>query len=297
MSQYYRDFSDWLKGIFPYKVQKLSVDAGFTCPNRDGTLGTHGCAFCDGRTFTPAYTSRSRSVSSQLADGKRFFARKYPEMKYLAYFQAYTSTYASTGRLMALYEEALATENVVGLVIGTRPDCVSEELLDRLEQLNRRTFLLIEYGVESANDATLRRIGRGHDFACSRRAILATHERGIRTGAHVILGLPGEDAAESLRQAPLISALPLDVLKLHQLQVIRGTALAGEYLKHPFHVYSLEEYIDLIVRYISLLRKDLILDRFVSQSPPETVIAPHWGIKNHEFTDLLLRRLKEVEAR
>lgn len=213
-------------------------------------------------------------------------------MKYLAYFQAYTNTYGSVQHLMKLYDEALQVENVVGLVIGTRPDCVSDELLDYFTQLNKRTFLLVEYGVESCNDKTLALINRGHDFACSRRMIERTAERGIRTGAHIILGLPGEDRTESIRQAPIISSLPLTTLKIHQMQIIRGTKLAKMYNENPFHLYTVDEYIELIADYIALLRKDLVLERFVSQSPAELLIAPKWGLKNYEFTNRLHNYLR-----
>lgn len=290
----YNDFGTWIRRRFPFRVQKIAVDAGFTCPNRDGRLSTGGCVYCDNRTFNPSYCNPLKSVTEQLEEGKRFFQRKYPNMKYLAYFQAFTNTYAPVSKLRKLYEEALCVPDVVGLVIGTRPDCVSDELLDYLKGLNRRTFLLVEYGVETANDATLRLINRGHDFACARQAVERTHQRGILTGAHVILGLPGEDAAESLRQAPIISSLPIDILKIHQLQIVKDTRLAALYEEKPFHVYTVEEYLDLIARYISLLRKDLILERFVSQCPPEKLIAPRWGLKNHEFTDLLRNKLRQM---
>ena len=290
---YYNDYGTWIRRQFPFRVQKISVDAGFSCPNRDGRISTGGCSYCDNRTFNPSYCQRHESITEQLEAGKKFFARKYPDMKYLAYFQAYTNTYASLDKLRQLYEEALAVEDVVGIVIGTRPDCVSPELLDYLEALNHQTFLLVEYGVESTNDETLQRINRGHDFECSRRAITQTHKRGILTGAHIILGLPGEDTTESLRQAPVISALPLDILKIHQMQIIRGTRLADEYSREPFHVYSAEEYISLIAKYIQKLRKDLVIERFVSQSPANLLIAPHWGLKNYEFTNLLMKYLKE----
>ena len=289
---YYYDYGTWIRSRFPFRVQKISVDAGFTCPNRDGRLSTGGCIYCDNRTFNPSYCQRQDSITRQLEAGKQFFARKYPEMKYLAYFQAYTNTYATIDRLRQLYEEALQVEDVVGIVIGTRPDCVSDALLDYLEDLNQRCFLIVEYGVESANDDTLRRINRGHTFEQSRLAIEKTHQRGILTGAHIILGLPGEDAAENLRQASVISALPIDILKIHQMQIIRGTRLADEFEQKPFHIYSIDEYIRLIAHYIQRLRKDLILERFVSQSPKEMLIAPHWGLKNHEFTDLLNNFLK-----
>lgn len=293
MEQYYRDFGSWLREEFPFKVQKISIDAGFTCPNRDGSIGRGGCIYCDNRTFNPSYCSDDKnSVTRQLEEGKRFFSGKYPDMKYLAYFQAYTNTYGSVQHLMKLYDEALQVENVVGLVIGTRPDCVSDELLDYFTQLNKRTFLLVEYGVESCNDKTLALINRGHDFACSRRMIERTAERGIRTGAHIILGLPGEDRTESIRQAPIISSLPLTTLKIHQMQIIRGTKLAKMYNENPFHLYTVDEYIELIADYIALLRKDLVLERFVSQSPVELLIAPKWGLKNYEFTNRLHNYLR-----
>lgn len=291
---FYKDYSHWIREHFPFRVQKISVDAAFSCPNRDGRLSLGGCTFCDNKTFNPSYCDRGKSITQQLEEGKAFFAKKYPEMKYLAYFQAYSNTYAPLEELKRKYEEALAVDDVVGLVIGTRPDCVSDEALDYLQQLNQRTFLIVEYGIESANDNTLRRINRGHTFDCSRQAIIKAHQRGIITCGHIILGLPGEDEEEMLRQASTISQLPLDILKLHQLQIIKGTPLAKEYEAHPFHVFSAEEYVNLVIRYVSKLRNDLVLERFVSQSPPNMVIAPKWGLKNHEFTDLLNKRIREL---
>lgn len=291
---FYKDYSHWIRELFPFRVQKISVDAAFCCPNRDGRLSLGGCTFCDNKTFNPSYCDRGKSITQQLEEGKAFFAKKYPEMKYLAYFQAYSNTYAPLEELKRKYEEALAVDDVVGLVIGTRPDCVSDEALDYLQQLNQRTFLIVEYGIESANDNTLRRINRGHTFDCSRQAIIKAHQRGIITCGHIILGLPGEDEEEMLHQASTISQLPLDILKLHQLQIIKGTPLAKEYEAHPFHVFSAEEYVNLVIRYVSQLRNDLVLERFVSQSPPNMVIAPKWGLKNHEFTDLLNKRIREL---
>lgn len=296
MEQYYRDFGNWIRTQFPFRVQKISVNAGFTCPNRDGRTGYGGCIYCNNQTFNPAYCDNGKSITQQLEDGKRFFSRKYPDMKYLAYFQAYTNTYGSNNRLKALYEEALAVEDVVGLVIGTRPDCINDTLLDYFEELNRRTFLIVEYGVETCNDDTLRLINRGHDFACARQAIEKTARRGIYTGAHIILGLPGEDAEESLRQAPIISSLPLTTLKIHQLQIIQGTRLAKMYADHPFHLYTVEEYIRLIAAYIRQLRPNLVLERFVSQSPADLLIAPRWELKNYEFTHRLHNYLKEMRT-
>ena len=290
---HYNDYGTWIRRQFPYRVQKISIDAGFTCPNRDGRISTGGCIYCDNRTFNPSYCQRRHSVTQQLEEGKRFFAHKYPDMKYLAYFQAFTNTYAPLAQLKALYEEALQVEDIVGIVIGTRPDCVSDELLDYLATLNQRTFVLVEYGVESANNDTLLRINRGHSFEQSCDAIKRTKQRGLLAGAHIILGLPGEDAAESLHQASVISSLPIDILKIHQMQIIRGTRLADEYAATPFHIYTVDEYIQLIAEYIQRLRPDLILERFVSQSRKELLIAPHWGLKNYEFTNLLVNYLKQ----
>ena len=290
---HYNDYGTWIRSRFPFRVQKISVDAGFTFPNRDGRISTGGCIFCDNRTFNPSYCDKRQSIRQQLQEGKRFFSRKYPDMKYLAYFQAFTNTYAPLSELKSLYEEALEVEDIVGIVIGTRPDCMSDDLLDYLSEINRHTFLIVEYGIESANDATLRHINRGHSFEQSRQTIERTSQRGILTGGHIILGLPGEDAEESIRQAPLISALKLDILKIHQIQIIRGTQLEKDYMKKPFHVYTIDKYIKLISNYIQYLRKDLVLERFVSQSPQELLIAPQWGLKNHEFTNLLQNYLKQ----
>lgn len=292
----YNDFGSWLRGRFPFKVQKISVDAGFSCPNRDGRIGTGGCTFCNNSTFNPSYCDRDKTIKEQLETGKRFFSRKYPDMRYLAYFQAYTNTYGDIDSLKRKYEEALGTEDVAGIVIGTRPDCMSKPLLDYLESLAHQTFVCVEYGIESANDDTLRRINRGHTFECSRRAIEETAGRGITTGGHVILGLPGEDEDESVRQASVISSTKLDILKIHQLQIIRGTKLEKEYREQKFHLYTINEYLSLLSRYIQHLREDLILERFTSQSPKELLVAPDWGLKNHEFTNLLVNYLNKEKA-
>ena len=293
MKEVYNSYSQWIRKQFPYRVQKISIDAGFTCPNRDGNVGRGGCIFCDNNTFNPAYCDRKKTITQQLEEGKQFFSRKYPDMKYLAYFQAYSNTYDTLDVLKRKYEEALAVEDVVGLVIGTRPDCMPDDVLDYLEVLNKQTFLIVEYGIESANDETLQRINRGHSFETARQSVERTTGRGILTGAHVILGLPGEDATESIRQAALISSLKLNLLKIHQLQIIRGTYLAEIYEKKPFHLYSVDEYIKLTASYLQYLRKEIIVERFVSQSPPEMVIAPHWGMKNYEFTNLLVNYMKK----
>ncbi|NPD91354.1 TIGR01212 family radical SAM protein [Xylanibacter muris] len=296
-SALYNDYSSWIRQRFPFRVQKISVDAGFTCPNRNGSIGSGGCIYCDNRTFNPAYCDAGKGITEQIEEGKRFFAGKYPEMKYMAYFQAFTNTYAPLDKLKRMYEEALACDGIVGLVIGTRPDCVSDELLDYLAELNRNIMVTVEYGVETTNDKTLEFINRGHDFECSKKAIEQTAERGITTGAHIILGLPGEDAEESIRQADIISELSVNILKIHQMQIIKGTKLERIYKEKPFHLYTVDEYITLVTEYIRRLRKDIIIERFVSQSPKNLLIAPHWGLKNYEFTNLLSNHLRKTGAR
>lgn len=295
----YNDFPTFLKRFFPFKVQKISINAGFTCPNRDGTTGYGGCTYCNNQTFSPEYCHTQKSVTLQLEEGKSFFAHKYPQMKYLAYFQAYTNTYAALETLKRKYEEALNVNDVVGLVIGTRPDCMPPALLSYLEKLARQTFLLVEYGIESTLDRTLKRINRGHSWQTAQNAVLQTASRGILTGGHVILGLPGESREDILRQPAELSSLPLTTLKLHQLQLIRGTRMAHEYDISPadFHLYhDVDEYIDLVIDYIQRLRPDLVLERFVSQSPHTLLIAPDWGLKNYEFNHRLQKRMKEKGA-
>lgn len=294
--QIYNDYGAWMRRQFPFRVQKISIDAGFSCPNRDGHISHGGCTFCDNRTFNPSYCQPSKSITEQITEGKEFFRHKYPDMKYLAYFQAFSNTYATLDTLQRRYEEALSAEDVVGIVIGTRPDCVSDEILNYLESLNQQTFMIVEYGIESVSDDTLRRVNRGHNFECSRHAITETHNRGILTGAHIILGLPGESAEDNVRQANIISALPIDILKLHQLQIIRGTQLAAEYERQPFNLYTADEYIDLCRRYIERLRPDMVLERFVSQSPKELLVAPKWGLKNYEFANRFVNYMKRMDS-
>lgn len=294
----YREFGDFLRERFPFKAQKIAINAGFTCPNRDGSKGRGGCTYCNNQTFNPGYCQTDKSVADQLAEGVRFFSRKYPEMRYLAYFQAYTSTYGEQERLERLYEEALGYPGVVGLVIGTRPDCMPDRLLDYLARLSEQVLVLVEYGVESTLDRTLRRINRGHDFAEAEEAIRRTAARGIAVGAHLILGLPGESRDEILGHADRLSDLPLTTLKLHQLQLIRHTRMALEFERRPedFHLFTVDEYIDLAIDFIERLDPAITLERFVSQSPKELLIAPDWGLKNYEFTARVNRRLAERDS-
>lgn len=299
MEQRYNEFGSWLKEQLGFKVQKISLNAGFTCPNRDGTVGVGGCTYCNNQTFNPAYCQTEKTVTQQLEEGKQFFARKYPDMKYLAYFQAYTNTYGDVSHVIRLYEEALRVTDVVGIVIGTRPDCMPDELLNYLEELNKRAFLIVEYGIESTDDNVLRRINRGHDYAATVDAVRRTASRGIITGGHVILGLPGDNRESIIREAKLLSELPLTTLKLHQLQLIKGTRMAEEYAERPsdFHLYTADEYIDLVIDFVENLRPDIVLERFVSQSPASLLAVPGWGLKNYEFVEKVRKRMEERDAR
>ncbi|MEL7599205.1 MAG: TIGR01212 family radical SAM protein [Proteiniphilum sp.] len=294
----YRDFSEYLSARFPYKVQKISINAGFTCPNRDGSKGLGGCTYCNNQSFSPGYGKPTRTITEQMADGINFFSHKYPEMKYLAYFQSYTNTYDSIASLTDKYEEALAYPGVVGLIVGTRPDCMPDELLDYFEALSKKTFVLVEYGVESTLNKTLERVNRQHTYEESAEMIRKTAERDIPVGAHMILGLPGETEEDILHHADRLSELPLTTLKLHQLQIIRYTAMAREYklLPESFNLFSLEEYVDLCVRFAERLRSDLYIERFTSQSPAKLLIAPDWGLKNYEVREKILKRFREKET-
>ena len=289
-----KNFGDFLHTIFPFKIQKISLNAGFTCPNRDGSKGRGGCTYCNNQTFSPQYTVNQKSVTQQLEEGVRFFSRKYPQMKYIAYFQSYTNTYDSIENLLSKYNEALNYPGVVGLIIATRPDCVPDELLDELEKIARERFLLIEYGVESTSNETLQHINRCHTYEESVDAIHRTSARKIYVGVHLILGLPGESREMILSHADKISSLPITTVKLHQLQLIRNTRMAQQVEENPelFHIYSVDEYIDLCIDFMERLNPDFIIDRFVSQSPKDLLIAPAWGLKNYEFTAKLMKRLR-----
>lgn len=291
----YYDFSEFLSKHFSYKVQKISINAGFTCPNRDGNKGVGGCTYCNNQTFNPDYCKPVLSVAEQLEQGKRFFAKKYPQMKYLAYFQAYTNTYGEMQHLKSLYEEALSVDDVVGLVIGTRPDCMPEELLDYLEMLSKKVFVLVEYGVETAHNETLRVINRGHTWEDAVDAINRTKSHGLLCGVHLILGLPGESVEDMLATADAISQQPIDTVKLHQLQLIKGTKLAHQVEMGEVEIaqWTAEEYIDVCIAFLRRLSTEIAVERFVSQSPEHLLISPRWGLKNYEFTNFLHNKIKK----
>ncbi len=294
----YLNYNTVLREEFSERIQKISINAGFTCPNRDGSKGVGGCTYCNNQSFSPGYAKPVKSVLEQVEEGIGFFNHKYEGQKYLAYFQSYTNTYDKHENLIELYEEALQHPKVVGIVVGTRPDCINDELLDYFAELNKSRYVMIEYGIESTNDATLKFINRGHDYASAEEAIIRTSNRGIRTGAHLILGLPHENREMILSHAEKVSKLPLTALKLHQLQLIKGTKMARQYSENPewFHLMTPEEYIELTVDFLERLNPNIAIERFVSQSPGRLLIAPNWGLKNFEFVHKIERRLEELET-
>ncbi len=292
----YFTFSDFLHLHFKGKVQKIAVNAGFTCPNRDGVKGIGGCTYCNNQTFNPAYCKPEQSVTEQLEQGKRFFVRKYPQMQYIAYFQAYTNTYGDIDKVIALYEEALRMDGVVGLIIGTRPDCMPQKLLEYLSELSKRTFVLVEYGVESVHDSTLRLINRGHTHGDTVDAICRTHQAGVMCGVHIIMGLPEESVEDMLDTVKVLCALPISTLKVHQLQIIRGTRLAEQIERGEVRIqrFSVERYIELCCQIVGIVPHHIAIERFVSSSPKELLISPQWGLKNYEFTNLLNNALRKT---
>lgn len=261
------------------KLQKIMVDAGFTCPNRDGRVGWGGCSFCRTDSFNPSYCQGS--ITEQIEKGKLFFDGKYPEMKYLAYFQAYTGTYAPVDILRSRYEEALRVSDVVGLVIATRPDCLSEDVMEYLQELSHRTSITIELGVETFHDRTLLRIGRGHDAQTSVDAIRRIHAAGLPLTVHLIFGLPGETEEDILEEAELLNQLPVEAVKIHQLQILQGTRMLDDWRQHPadFISMDLQCYAELVASFIHRLRNDIHIERFASSAPPELLVAPRWGVK------------------
>ncbi len=296
----FNSYAAYFRRIFGHRMQKVTVNAGFTCPNRDGTVGRGGCAFCDNAAFTPSYCTPEKSITRQIEEGIEFHRRRYrTARRYLAYFQSFSNTYAPLERLRECYDEALAHPEVAGISVGTRPDCVDENKLDYFAELARRKYVAIEYGVESTYDATLLRINRGHDFAAAERAIRLTAERGIHVGAHFILGLPDESDEMMIAQAERINSLPLDTVKFHQLQLFRGTALAAQYDACPerFRFRTVDEYLDLFVEILRRLRPDLVIERFAGEAPPRYHHIEGWGlIRNETLMAMLDAKLERCGA-
>lgn len=294
----FNSYSGYFKRLFGSRMQKLTINAGFTCPNRDGRVGTGGCTFCNNEAFTPSYCTPAKSVTQQLEEGIAFHRNRYrTAQRYLAYFQSFSNTYAPLEELRRIYDEALAHPLVAGLVIGTRPDCVDDAVLDYFADVARERYVIIEYGIESCYDATLQAVNRGHDFACARQAVEATAARGIHTGAHFILGLPGESDDMLIASADIINSLPLNTVKFHQLQIFRDTPMAADWAQHPerYRFRTLDEYLDLFIRILQRLRPDLVVERFAGEAPPRYHCGPTWGlIRNEQLLARLEKRLRET---
>lgn len=299
-SRRFNAYSNYFRRLYGSRIQKLSLDAGFTCPNRDGTKGTGGCTYCNNNAFNPSYCIPEKSVTRQLEEGIAFHRKRYRKAKkYLAYFQAYSNTYAPLETLERLYSEALSHPDIAGLVIGTRPDCIDREKLEYLREISRTHYVSIEYGIESCYDKTLKRINRGHSFSEAREALSATSEMGIKTGAHFIFGLPGETREEMLNEAGIISALPLDTVKFHQLQIIRGTAMEKEYRENPrdFHLFSWEEYPEFFVNFLERLNPRIVVERFTGEAPPEYLLSFPWGGKRTSgIVGFIEKKLEELDT-
>ncbi|MFI3268035.1 MAG: TIGR01212 family radical SAM protein [Rikenellaceae bacterium] len=292
----FNSYSSYFKRTFGGRVQKVTIDAGFTCPNRDGSKSVGGCTFCNNDAFNPSYCTPEKSVTQQILEGQEFHQNRYRRAsKYLAYFQAYSNTYKPLDELKAIYDEALSVENIVGLVVGTRPDCVDEEKLDYFAELAKKYYVILEFGVESCYDQTLKAINRGHDFETSVKAINMCAERGIHVGAHFILGLPGETKEMLIEQTKLINTLPLNTIKFHQLQVFKGTTMALEYTENPekFTFYEMEEYLELFSEILSKLNPNFVVERFAGEAPPRYHLGKSWGMIRNDALIVKLEKLLE----
>ena len=297
MERRFNSYNSYFTRIFGGRVQKISIDAGFSCPNRDGKISTGGCSFCRNDAFNPSYCRPEKSIRQQIEEGIEFHQRRYRRAKqYLAYFQPYSNTYKNVDELEKIYRQALEVEGVIGIVVGTRPDCIDEEKLALLKEINKTHYVMIEYGVESVYDETLKRINRGHDFETAKKAICMTHEFGLPCGGHFIFGLPGESREMMINAADIISELPLTTVKFHQLQIFKDTLMAEEYLNNPeaFHLFTLEDYIEFVIDFTERLNPDLVIERFAGEVPPRYLISKPWmNLRYDEVLNLIEKRMEE----
>jgi len=296
----FNTFSAYCMAVFGSRLQKLSINAGFTCPNRDGRVGRGGCTFCNNEAFNPSYCTIDKSITQQIDEGIEFHKNRYRRAnKYLAYFQAYSNTYKELAELKTLYEEALDHPMISGISIGTRPDCISDELLDYLEKLSKQFFVSVEYGIESCYDRTLKIINRGHNFKTTADAIRKTAARNIFTGGHLVFGLPGETIEEMLAEADIISSLPLNSIKLHQLQILKDTVMADDYKKDPcsYALFTLENYILLVISFLERLRPDIIIERLSGEVPPRLLLSSPWEkLRADQVLQLIENKMKEMNT-
>lgn len=299
----FNSYSSYFQHEFGGRVQKISIDAGFSCPNRDGKISTGGCSFCRNDAFNPSYCKPEKSIRQQIEEGIEFHQRRYRRAKsYLAYFQAFSNTYKPVDELEKLYREALSVPGIIGLVIGTRPDCLSEEILEMLQSISPISPIgpirpiILELGIESVYDSTLLRINRGHDFATARNAIELVHSYGFHCGGHFIFGLPGETRNMMLHAADIISELPLTTVKFHQLQIFKDTRMADDYLANPsdFHLFTLEDYIEFVIDFIERLNPNIVIERFAGEVPPRYLVSKPWlNLRYDQVLSLIEKRLEE----
>lgn len=293
-------YAAYLKKQFGKRVQKVTIDAGFACPNRDGTISRGGCSFCNNDAFNPGYCNPAKPISRQINEGILFHQKRYKGVnQFLAYFQAYSNTYGALEEISKKYEEAILDPRIIGLVIGTRPDCIDEEKLDYFQHLSEKMHVMIEYGIESVYDETLKKINRGHDFETTARIIEKTANRGILTGGHVIFGLPGETEEMMLNEASILSELPLNNIKFHQLQIIKNTEIAKEYKTKPelFRSFTLDEYLDFFILFIEHFNPDIVIERIAGESPPVYIEGPRWGnVRNDEIIRRFEQKLQEKDS-
>ncbi|HLO90915.1 MAG TPA: TIGR01212 family radical SAM protein [Lentimicrobium sp.] len=296
----YNSYNEYFKRTFGSRVQKVSIDAGFTCPNRDGLVGKGGCTYCNNDAFNPSYCDSVKPVEQQINEGIEFHKIRYRRaLKYLAYLQTYSNTYGSTNHLREVYSAALSHPDVIGLIIGTRPDCIDDEKLSLIAELSRKFYIMVEYGVETINEDTLKSINRGHTYSQSREAIVKTAGMGIKTGAHFIFGLPGESREEMFNSVEEVSSLPLTTIKFHQLQIVKNTQMAHDYLKNPsaFNLFTLEDYIDFIIRYTERLNPEFIIERFTGEVPPRYLVTPPWGnLRSDQVTTMIIEEMKRRDT-
>ena len=296
----FNSYSNYFKRVFGGRVQKISIDAGFTCPNRDGSISHGGCTFCSNDAFNSSYCRPEKTITQQIDEGIEFHSRRYRRAEqYLAYFQPYSNTYKPLDELRKLYAEAIRHEKIAGIVIGTRPDLINEDILALLKEIQKTHYVMLEYGIESVYDDTLLRVNRGHDFATAQKAVEMTANAGIPCGGHFIFGLPGETKEMMLAAANTISSLPLTTVKFHQLQIFKGTAMAEEYQQHPenFQLFTLDEYVDFVIDFIERLNSDIVIERFAGEVPPRYLATSTWtGLRYDEVLRLIEKRMEERDT-
>ena len=289
MSRYYFSYNEYLKKTFSEKVYKIPLDIGFTCPNRDGNLGYGGCVYCENKSFSPNSHGPARTVSEQIAEGIQIYKTRRKAQKFIAYFQAYTNTYGEVEHLRNLYAEALSFPDVVGLSIGTRPDCVPEDVLNLLEEYHRRTHLWVEYGLETIHDGILDWMGRGHGFAQFQDAMIRTQRRNLRVCVHVILGFPGETHQMMMETAETLATTGINALKVHHLYIAKKTLLEKLYHEGRIPVMDLETYIPLVCDFLERIPEDVTIQRVMGEIEGEYMVAPNWGFRKQDI-------LKAIEA-